>query len=289
MKPTMEFGPELLENSALFKDPFFERFSLRHAPEPLKLDARISKNYFFPTFYTDVSCAIGIFHCDYERASAILPDPRLRPVRMTRGRSLVIFSCYEYRNVMNVPPYNEIAMLIPIMAGAGANPPVLPMILGKAFSHFGYHVFSMPVTSRENEIRGRKIWGLPKVTQEIDIRVDNGDAVTVAKDENGKPYFELRVPIEGGKRKSFDESGKLYSRLDDRLLRSQTNFRGDFNLIQYPGLLFKKRARPERPYLTLHDVPAAKTLRELDIEEHPFQLRYTRSMNCAFDLPDRTL
>jgi hypothetical protein len=30
-------------------------------------------------------------------------------------------------------------------------------------------VFGMPVTSRENQLRGNKLWGLPKVTQQIDI------------------------------------------------------------------------------------------------------------------------
>lgn len=41
----------------------------------------------------------------------------------------MLFSCYEYKNVMNLAPYNEIAMTIPIMVNAGFSPPLLPLIM----------------------------------------------------------------------------------------------------------------------------------------------------------------
>src|SRR4051794_23739281 len=129
MTPTTDINPTLLDNTAAFRDPFFQRFSLRRAPNPLALTDTISKDYLFPTLYADVTCAIGIFLCDYEAARALLPHPAMRPVRMTLGRSLVAFSCYEYKNVLGVAPYNEIAMTLPVMVGTRFNPPVLPMIL----------------------------------------------------------------------------------------------------------------------------------------------------------------
>src|SRR6185437_11613763 len=167
MKPTLEIPDGLLDNSASFRVPFFQRFRLRHAPRPLQLTDTITKDYLFPTLYADVTCAVGIFLCDYDRARALLPHPKLRPVRMTLGRSLVVFSCYEYRTVLGVPPYNEIAMTIPVLLDPKVDVPVLPMVLN-VFEAFGYYVFSMPVTSLENRIRGNEIWGLPKVTQEIE-------------------------------------------------------------------------------------------------------------------------
>lgn len=283
MKTNLEFGPELLRNEDKFEDAFFKRFRLRNAPHPLQLTDSISKNYRFPTLYSDVTCAIGIFHCDYERAKNIMPHANILPVKMTKGRSLVIFSCYEYKNVMNVPPYNEIAMTIPVMASPSVNVPVLPMIMSGAFRSFGYYVFGMPVTSKENEIRGRKIWGLPKVTQEIDITECDGHCVTVAKDDSGNPYFELQVPM-SGKLTHFDVSGNLYSLLNGEILRSETNFIGDFQVVKHMGQLFKKGDKSDRKYLKISNSPASKTLQSLDIEEHPFQFRYTRSMKSAFDL-----
>ena len=167
MKPNTRLDPDLVDNGDHFTDEFFRRFDLRPAPEPLALSDEVSKSYSFPTFYTDVTCAIAIFLCDRSRAQAMMPHPSMQPVKMPGGRSVVLFSCYEYKNVMNIAPYNEIAMTIPIMVGGGWAPPVLPLVMD--FRSKGYYVFSMPVTSLENQIRGTSIWGLPKVVEEIEI------------------------------------------------------------------------------------------------------------------------
>lgn len=285
MKPTQRISARLLENAESFQDDFFQRFNLRHAPEPLRLNTKVSKDYLFPTLYGDVTCAMAVFLCSYEKAERMMLHPRIKPVRMTRGRSLVAFSCYEYKNVLGVAPYNEIAMTLPVMVDPGINVPVLPMIL-PVFRNFGYHVFSMPVTSLENQIRGLKIWGLPKVVQEVDIFEKDGDCVTVGKESSGEPYFELRVPTEGGTPTEFDVCSNLYSRLGDRLLQSQTCFRATFRVTKHMNLLFRKGVAPDRPYLTLGDTPSGRVLRELEIEPHPFQLRFARHMTSCFDLPN---
>ena len=214
----------------------------------------------------------------------------MKPVRMTKGRSLVIFSCYQYKNVMNVAPYNEIAMTIPILTDDGIDLPVLPMVMSGAFKNFGYYVFGMPVTSKENELRGQKIWGLPKLTQEIEITEHDGECVTIARDSNGKKYFELHVPM-NGKKTHFDVSGKLFSKKDGQIIRAETNFCGDFNVIKYMGELFRKGTRPEKPYLLIDDCSDecnfSKLLKSLEIEDQPFQFRYAKTMNAAFDLPEK--
>ncbi|MDQ1256647.1 MAG: hypothetical protein QG656_1245, partial [Candidatus Hydrogenedentes bacterium] len=213
MKPTFDIDETLLDNASVFDNAFFKRFALRHAPAPLQLNERVAKDYLFPTFYGDVTCAIAIFLCSYEKAASMMLDPRIKPVRVTRGRAPVVFSCYEYKRVLGVAPYNEIAMTIPVMLDPAVNVPILPLVTN-LFRCFGYYVFSMPVTSLENQIRGHKIWGLPKVVQEIDIVEDGGDCVTTAKEASGETYFDLRVPMEGAPT-DFDVSSYLYSRLGD--------------------------------------------------------------------------
>jgi len=282
VKPNTNLHPELLDNSGLFTDEFFKRFQVRPAPTPLGLGRGISKTYSFPTFYTDVTCAIAIFLCDYRRSEAMMPDPSMQPVKMPGGRSVVLFSCYEYKNVMNLAPYNEIAMTIPVMTNAAWAPPLLPLVMD--FKKKGYFVFSMPVTSLENQIRGTRIWGLPKVVEEINISSEGDLCTTVARDDRGEIYFELSVP-KSGSSKHFDESGHLYSKLDGKLLKSQTNFEGDFAVNTNTGPLWKKSLRAEAPALVLGVSPRADDLRALEIEEVPFQFRYTESMNSCFDLP----
>jgi hypothetical protein len=284
MKPIFDFDEKLLDNADKFQGEFYKRFKLRHAPKPLQLNDKISKNYLFPTFYGDVTCAIAIFLCSYEKAEKIMLHPKIKPVKMTKGRSLVAFSCYEYKNVLGVAPYNEIAMTIPIMVDPAVNLPVLPMVLN-VFKSFGYYVFSMPVTSLENQIRGLKIWGLPKVVQDIDLREEGGDCITTAKESTGETYFELRVPT-SGEAAHFDVCSNLYTRLGNNLLQSATSFKADFNVVKHMNLLFAKNAKPDRQYLKLGNSPSGKMLKDLEMEEMPFQLRFAKHMTSCFDLPN---
>ncbi len=283
MKPNTRIEPDLVDNTGLFTDAFFRRFSLRPAPSPLVLDDGLSKTYSFPTFYTNVTCAIAIFLCDRNRAEAMMPHPSMKPVGMPGGRAVVLFSCYEYADVMNIAPYNEIAMTIPIMVDAGWSPALLPLVLD--FKKKGYYVFSMPVTSLENQIRGRKIWGLPKIVEEIEISKDSRQCTTSARDDDGEVYFRLSVPTTGSAR-HFDETGHLYSLRDGELLKSRTCFKGDFAVNTNPRPLWRKGLRSETPTLELGSSARADDLRALNIEETAFQFRFAARMNSCFDLPE---
>ena len=288
MQKTIEIPAGIFnnQNEAVFKNDFFSRFTLRHAPEPLKLSDSISKDYLFPTFYGDVTCAIGIFLCSYRKAADLIArelHPAIKPVNMTGGRSLIAFSCYEYKNVLGVAPYNEVAMAIPVMVNTGFRPPLLPMVIS-SFSHFGYYIAGMPVTSYENQLRGNKIWGLPKVTQGIDIYREGNDCITRVYEENGEPYLTIRVTV-NGQPTDFDETSNLYTRLNGNLLQSETNFKATFNVTKNMGLLFKKNPKPDRTYLEIGDTVSGKLLTELEIEESPFQMRYAEHMSSCFDLP----
>lgn len=282
MKANYVIQPDILANEDRFDDPFFKRFRLRYRDEPLRLSPEVERRYMFPTFYGDVACAQAIFLCNYEKAQALLPHPALKPIKMPRGRSLVVLACYIYRNVMHVGPYNEIAMTIPVMLDPLVNMPVLPM-LTPWFKNFGYYVFNMPVTSKENCIRGNEIWGLPKVVNDIDIKMHNGTCETSARDEEGNEYIRLRVPMTG-KPEAFDTQANIYSRLGDRLLQSDTYFKATFNVNKNMGMLFQKNKQPAEPYLTLGKGKYADQLRALEIEPLPLQTRFADHMTACFDL-----
>ena len=290
VKATWDIPDTMFDNDHAFSNDFYRRFTLRKAPRPLKMNDTITKDYVFPTFYGDVTCAMAVFLCSYEKAAALVSkklSPLVKPVRMTRGRSLIAFSCYEYKQVMGVRPYNEIAMAIPIMVNARFNPPVLPMILS-GFSRFGYYIAGMPVTSHENTLRGNKIWGLPKVTEEVDIERYGGDCLATARDEKGEPYLKLCIPM-GGTPTDFDVSSFLYTRLDGRFLRSETNFKASFNVTKNMKALLKKGMQPEQTYIELGTTSFAPMLKDLEIEPYPFQFRYAEHMSACFDLPKEPL
>ena len=282
MKADFNLVPEMLANEGQFTSDFHKRFTLRKNTQPLQLSETISKDFSFPTFYKDVSCGMGIFMCNYEKALEVLPHPSMKPVRMPGGRAVVIFSCYEYKTVMSMQPYNEIAMTIPLLINPSINVPVLPLV-SKAFKNFGYHVFSMPVTSEENKIRGQKLWGIPKVTERLDIEQKNGFSTTVAFDADDKEYFRLRIPMDGSP-EAFDETGQLYSVREGELIKAETNFKGNFKVNKHMELLLNKGKKSANPLLILGDSPRAEVLKKLEIEESVFQTRWCPSMEACFDL-----
>ena len=284
MKPSLDINPYLLTNENLFNNEFYNRFAL--SPHTLPLNDEISKTYKFPTFYGNVTQSVAIYLCSYEKAKEMMPHGNLTPVKMGGGRTLVIFSCYEYKNVHQVDSYNEIAMTIPVMANPGVNVPVLPMIMTSMFKKFGYYVFSMPVTSLENRIRGHKLWGLPKVTQEISFRNEDGFHICTAREETGEVYFELKVPVSGVKT-DIDEKGFLYSNLDNEMVRAETCFKGSYNINKYMGRLLSSK-NVENSYLHLGDTPSGRIINNLELDSHPFQFRFAKNVSSCFDLPDKT-
>ena len=284
MKPSKEIEINLLENESFFQNEFFDRFKLRYAQHPLLLTKTISKNYLFPTFYGDTVCAMAIFLCSFEKAAALMPHSTIRPISMLGGRSLVVISCYEYKQVFNIPPYNEIAFNIPVIIRPSWNVPVLPMIAGNLFSHFGYFCFAMPVTSLENKIRGEKIWGLPKSVNEVNFNHSEKNCQVSAFDEDGSAFLELNIP-KGGKPTHFDTQATLFSIKNGELIGSRTHFNGHFKVIKNMSLLLGIGKTPAAPPIKLEVSPSARTLLDLEIDPRPFQFRFCPSMSACFDLP----
>jgi hypothetical protein len=282
MKILNDFDATLLQNDNKFEDEFFKRFTL--VKHPIQLSDSIEKDYAFPTFYGDVTCSQAIFLCSYEEALKLMPHEKIKPVRALKGRAVLALSCYEYKNVMGIPPYNEVALTIAIEVDKAKSPALLPLVFN---NYSGYYVFSMPVTSRENCIRGNTIWGLPKVTQEIDIDVSGDEAVTVCRETDGTEYFRLRVP-KAGKPKKMDETAYLYTRLNGKILKARTDFKGDFAINKNMRVLLKPDMVPDKPFLTLGSTPCGNAIKRLKIDPTPLQLRYVEHMNSCFDFYDET-
>jgi hypothetical protein len=279
MKILEEFDGSLLANEDKFQDPFYRRFQLKK--RKVKLTDSMEKEYDFPTLYGDVTCAQAIFLCSLEAAQALMPHPAVQPVRALKKHAVMAVSCYEYKNVLGIPPYNEIAFTIAVDVEKKKSPVLLPLMRN---SYSGYFVFSMPVTSRENCLRGNNIWGLPKVTQEINIDVSGSEAIVTAFD-NGAEYFRLRVPKKG-KPTPMDETTYLFPKISGIVHKAQTNFKGDFLIKKNLGVLLNPGKVPAEPFLTIGDTPSGRALKNLQLAPMPLQMRYVEHMTACFDYYD---
>lgn len=285
-KPLTAIEPALLENLEQFKSPFYQRFTLRHADQPLTLPGGIVKDYFFPTLYGDVTSAVALFFCSYDQAKALMPTPDLKPVYMGLGRSVVVLTSYRYNKVYGIGPYNEVAVAIPVVV-EHTNVPLLPLLLSD-FKGLGFYVVSMPVTTLENQTRGKRLWGLPKVVQEIDLGVLGDDYVTTVLDDAGQSYLEFRVPMTGDKT-TVDQQMALYSQLNGATVRSTSHSRGDVAQTTWKKTFAVRNKEPEKAFLKLGTSPAAALLRGLKIEPQPFQVRFAARLESTFDLPEATV
>lgn len=283
MEPNFVLDPELLDNGADFASPFFAGLRERRSTRPLKLDGR-SKDYLFPTLYADVGCAQAIFPCSFDAARDLLREalgPEALPLRLIGGKSLVALSCYEYRRVRGLRPYNEIAVALPVRLDGRSGPPLLGAFLPGPES--GYHILSMPVTSEENRMRGAHFWNLPKITRRIDIEVDDGICSVASYDGDGTTLdISLAVPLSGKERRISSRSF-LATRMEAGLARSPTAFDGRFSVNLHPGALLGKGGKP---VLVLGRGAASDALRRLGAASAPLQTRYATSMESWFDLPE---
>ena len=158
------------------------------------------------------------------------------------------------------------------------------MLKGDKLKKFGYYVFGMPVTSLENRIRGREIWGLPKDVERIDVSANDRFSNIKASTDGDAPYLELNIPVTG-KPQAFDVKSNLYSVLDNQRLTSTTRFKGVFNVTKNMTSLVRKPPVGDSASIKLGAGPQADRLRALKIEGDAFQFRHSNSMNACFDLP----
>lgn len=270
-----------VDNKERFNDAFFERFSQNK--QKVRLSKNVFKIYSFPTFYKDVKFATIAFFCSYKKALELMPHPKIRPVRMNRNKALIIFSCYQYKTVNEIEPYNEVGFLIPVLANHGFCMPILPLLLGKYLKNFGYHVVRMPVTSLESKIRGDEIWGLPKQVNEIDYSIEGKYYVCRVREEDGMDIVKVAVPMTGGST-HLDETAFLFTKKKNRILKSQAWFKGHFLVNRFTRQIYRPTV-PNQRYIEIGPSETGRLLKYLEIEKHPFQTRISFDLTSAFDLP----
>jgi pimeloyl-ACP methyl ester carboxylesterase len=277
----VELTSTVEENAATFDQPFFQQ----HVSEfrDLELKPGATKTYRFPTFYDQETIGGALFLCSYDEAAKLLPSP-LRPVNFGFGRAAVAISSFRYGSVRGMKPYNEVAIAI-LVSKAGSNESSAISILKSKGRKFSSYVVSMPVTSLENQIRGQRIWGLPKKVREIDLRQFGNEFVTTVYDEAGVPYLELRVPM-AGKSEAFAQDTTLHSQLSSIDQVSSSKAEGVILSTLHPGVLIGAGiSKSGYSSMSLSESTEADILRELKIIPAPIKTIFGIEIRSILTLP----
>jgi len=92
----------------------------------------------------------------------LLPTNKLKPALLMPGTALLSLAAMEYRQIADVAPYNEFAIMVPVLYRPPINIPGLPVLFPHWFKRFGLYVHRLPVSTQGAYDLGVEIWGYAK-------------------------------------------------------------------------------------------------------------------------------
>ena len=134
-----------------------------------------------PIEYRGTRAFMAAFPARVDKVRKILPTPLLKPVLITPFTAICGIVVFRYENT-TIGPYNELAVLFPVLYRPILNVPILPALLEGKLKNFGYYIWHLPVTTRIAYDAGVEIWGYPKFVGEISWEENGGFRSTLKKD-----------------------------------------------------------------------------------------------------------
>lgn len=181
-----------------------------------------------PMYFLDASNVIAIFRADEAGVKKLLEGSGLSCALSLSGKPLVFISLYEYRD-SSVGAYNEVGIAIPVIPDGVKKPKssIHDLLRTTDESVIGWHIVNLPVTTEQANTAGREIWGYPKFVTQIPFQLDKRSFTSEVKDSQNGDIMRLHGKLNFGI-KAPALSGVTYSHLNNKLLRSTVNARGNY-------------------------------------------------------------
>jgi hypothetical protein len=144
---------------------------------------------YVPVFYFDTMRLDALFMAPAEKLKALLPSPRLHPLRITPWSSAIAISAMEFRD-SDIGPYNEVSISIPITLDKPS--PLFTGILRKGSPEPYVYIHHLPVTTEIARDAGVEFAGYPKFLAQIEFEKQD-DWVTCHLAEEGRHILTLGV------------------------------------------------------------------------------------------------
>jgi hypothetical protein len=124
-----------------------------------------------PLFYYDVAATGVAFLTPLDRIRALLPSPRMHPLRVTPWHGMTTINAYEYRDC-DIGPYNEVAIGFPVTIDKPS--PVFTGLLRKLAGIPKVYVHQLPVTTGIARDAGVEFANYPKFVADIGFEKKDG-------------------------------------------------------------------------------------------------------------------
>jgi hypothetical protein len=214
-----------------------------------------------PVRYYEWIAMMASFPAPIGKVRGMLPSKKLKPARLRPNTAVVSLMAMEYRRIADVEPYNEFAIMIPVLYDPKVNISGLPLLFPNRFSRFGFYVHHLPVTTQEAYIFGVEIWGYPKFVADISFE-ENDESRRCHLSAKGQDILTLDVKKLRMCRRYVDLY--TYTVKNSELLRTPIQAHGNYGMVRFRGGASFK--------LGTH--PIAEELRSLSMRETAVECRY---------------
>ena len=229
-----------------------------------------------PVRYYDWSAMMAHFPAPVAKLRELLPSQRLKPALLTPGTGLLTLAAFEYRDLACFPPYNELAIGIPVQYEPAVNIPALPLLRQQWFSTFGLYIHHLPVTTQEAYEFGVEVWGYPKFLAEISFE-ETEQVRRCFLHADGKDILTLEVEKLRTKKESLDYYS--YTVKGGQLLRTHIEVQGEAGMVRLRG----------GATFALGDHPIADQLGALNIGEKAAECLYAPRVQSMLHAAERRL
>jgi hypothetical protein len=169
-----------------------------------------------PVFYYDITTINVAFLTPLKKICALLPSPRMFPLRATPWHAVTAITCFEYRDC-DAGPYNEVSISFPITIDRPA--PILTGLFRHITEGPMTYVHHLPVTTDIAHKFGIDFYNYPKFIANIDFKNEDGWlSCRLAEDSTHILTLSVRkIPVKDFDRWRFH--GITFR--DGRILRSE--------------------------------------------------------------------
>jgi hypothetical protein len=225
-----------------------------------------------PLEVRDASTAHATYLVDAHSARGFLPGDELDVLELLPGRALLSVGAIDYRD-NDLGDYGEVS--IALFVRERRQPRGLP-VLGPARDvvrgDLATWIHRLPVTQSFSCEAGRRIWGFPKVVNDIEIRRESGRAVCDWSVE-GRPVFRFSVPSNGART------------VPDRELLTYTHIEGVPHVTAFRSGATGAGFRMGGAEIELGSHPIADELRALGLPKRALMSAWMEHMHGRFEAP----
>lgn len=215
---------------------------------------------------------ISYFEAYLEPLLALMPHAKVHPIRRGNQRSVVAV-IQLFCNHASIPPFQSVALAIPVTLGKWPAPSYLPLLFEESWLNKGFYIHREAVSTSEAFEARTEIWGYPEFLGEIKTQmVENDIQETEVSEEERIFTIRMRRPKYV---KEYPKDIKFYSVKQNIVCESH---------VQIEAAQDSSR-HPQSSMIVFGRHPLGRQFQDIIIGHHCLETRYFLDMKAVCPYP----